>query len=160
MSNPMRQRQDSDPGVAINPAARRLGLALALAAATLATLAGCASQRNDRSGLLEPYRTDLPQGNYVTREMLDQVEIGMTREQVRAALGTPLLRQLFRDDRWDYVFRYQHASGRSDQRRVTVLFRNDRVAEIKSDELPLRDDATDPLLPGARPQAAAGERKP
>lgn len=156
----MWQRQDSPGGAAVQPAARRAGLTIALAAATLVALGGCASQRNDRSGLLEPYRTDLPQGNYVTREMLDQVEIGMTREQVRAALGTPLLRQLFRDDRWDYVFRYQHASGRSDQRRVTVLFRNDRVAEIKSDELPLRDDATDPLLPGARPQAPAAQRTP
>lgn len=144
----------------MNIRTRRAGFAFALAAAALATLGGCASQRNDRSGLFQPYRTDLPQGNYVTREMLEQVETGMTREQVRVALGTPLLGQLFRNDRWDYVFRYQHASGRSDQRRVTIVFRDDRVAEIRSDELPLRDDATDPLLPGARPSAAAAQARP
>src|SRR5690606_1830411 len=61
-----------------------------LAAASL--LAGCSMNDPNRSGLLQPYRIDLPQGNYLTRESVDQVREGMTREQVRFLLGTPLLR--------------------------------------------------------------------
>jgi outer membrane protein assembly factor BamE len=135
------------------------GALLAIAAAMLLASAGCASG-NGSSGLLKPYRVDIPQGNYLTREMLDQVKPGMRREQVRMALGTPLLDQMFRDDRWDYVLRYQHASGRSESRLVTVFFKDDRVAEIRADELPLRDDATDPALPGFRPDRTPTETKP
>ena len=139
-------------------ARRRLGLRGARPAVLAvmlgaAALAGCTSQRPDRSGLFEPYRTDLPQGNYVTREMLDQVRPGMSREQVRAALGAPLLTPVFRTDRWDYVFRYQHASGKVDSRRVTIRFRDDLVERIDADQLPEREDLNDPALPGVRPRA-------
>lgn len=155
LQQPRPSRADRPAGspAARNPAgAGRARRALAGAALVLlaAASAGCSSQRSDRSGLFEPYRTDLPQGNYVTREMLDQVKPGMTRSQVRAALGSPLLENMFRADRWDYVFRYLHASGRSEQRRVTIRFRDDRVDAIEADELPLREDPTDPALPGAR----------
>lgn len=139
-------------------ARRRLGLRGARPAVLAvmlgaAALAGCTSQRPDRSGLFEPYRTDLPQGNYVTKEMLDQVRPGMSREQVRAALGAPLLTPVFRNDRWDYVFRYQHASGKVDSRRVTIRFRDDLVERIDADQLPEREDLNDPALPGVRPRA-------
>ena len=128
--------------------------------ATLAVLVagaaagGCALNDPNRSGLLEPYRIDLPQGNYVTAENVDRVEQGMTREQVRFVLGTPLLRDLFHPDRWDYLFRYRFPDGTVEQRKVTVHFRDDRVAAIEADALPQREDATDPALPGYRPPRA------
>ena len=132
------------------PGRRRLAAAALVLAVAGAGAGGCSSQSSDRSGLFQPYRSDLPQGNYVTREMLDRVTPGMTRTQVRAALGTPLLEPMFRDNRWDYVFRYVHASGRSEKRHVTIIFSDDKVASIQADELPLREDPTDPALPGAR----------
>ncbi len=121
-------------------------------------LTACASNDPDRSGLLEPYRANLPQGNYVTQEMLRQVRPGMNREQVRFALGSPLLLQAFRTDRWDYVYRFQHASGRADVRRVIVRFDDDKVSVIEADQLPIRDDANDPALPGSKAALAAGNR--
>lgn len=126
-----------------------LPLALAVIA-TVAGIAGCStsSGRQESSGLFSPYRTDLPQGNYVTREMLDQVQRGMSREQVRAALGSPLLAPVFRSDRWDYVFRYQRPNGEAEQRRVVIRFQDDRVDAIEADPLPLREDPDDPALPG------------
>lgn len=126
-----------------------------LAAAALA--AGCASRDPNRSGLFEPYRIDLPQGNYLTQENVDKVQEGMTREQVRFVLGTPLLRHVFHPDRWDYVFRYQFANGKAESRKVTIRFRDDRVASIETDPLPAREDASDPALPGYRPSPTAGK---
>ena len=129
---------------------------LALALAVLA-LAGCTSADKSRSGLLEPYRFDLPQGNYVTQDLLDQIKVGMTREQVRFALGSPLLVNGFRPDRWNYVFRYQHANGSADLRRVVIVFDDGRVKAIDADALPPRDDQSDPALPGYRPPNAGAQ---
>jgi outer membrane protein assembly factor BamE len=128
----------------------RLALACALAGATLASL-GCASRDTSRSGLFEPYRAGLPQGNYLTRERVDQVKEGMSRDQVRFLLGTPLLDHVFHTDRWDYVFSYKHPNGQTELRRVTVRFASDRVASVDADPLPLREDPSDPALPGYRP---------
>ena len=116
-------------------------------------LSACGSTQPGSSGLLSPYRIDIPQGNYVTREMLDQVKPGMTRAQVRYALGAPLLSHTFHTDRWDYVFRYQHPSGKADVRRVAIRFRDDLVLDIQADDLPQRDDQSDPALPGMRKQS-------
>lgn len=130
-------------------------LPLALAAALLA--GGCAAPDPNRTGLLQPYRIDIPQGNYLTRESVDQVREGMTREQVRFLLGTPLLQHVFHANRWDYVFRYQFPNGKAELRTVTIMFSDDRVGSIRSDELPAREDASDPALPGYRPPPTAGK---
>lgn len=131
------------------PTAPRMALCLGVLALSLA-LGACASKDTTRSGLFEPYRIDIPQGNYVTQQMLDQVKDGMSREQVRFALGSPLLVNPFRTDQWDYVYRYQHANGRADVRRVAIRFADNRVSGIQADALPQRDDNTDPALPGYR----------
>jgi len=119
-----------------------------LVLACTVALAACASSDRDRSGLFEPYRIGVPQGNYVDRAMLDQIRPGMTQDQVRFALGTPLLVDPFRPDRWDYVFRFQHPNGRADLRRATVHFADNRVDRIEADALPAANDGTDPALPG------------
>jgi outer membrane protein assembly factor BamE len=127
---------------------RRLAVAAALAGA-VATLAGCQSTERS-SGLFEPYRVAVPQGNYLDRSMLEQVRPGMTPEQVRFALGSPLLVSAFHPDRWDYVFRYQFPDGSAITRRASVLFRDGRVDRIEAEALPAREDPTDPALPGYR----------
>jgi outer membrane protein assembly factor BamE len=123
-----------------------------LAAVVLASaLGGCASQDSrNRSGIFSPYRIEIPQGNYVDQAMVEQVREGMTREQVRFALGTPLLVDPFRPDRWDYVFRFQHPNGTADLRRATVLFADGRVTSVEAIGLPTADDGSDPALPGYR----------
>ena len=129
---------------------RLLMLAIAVAATGLATGCSTSSDPRDRSGIFSPYRIEIPQGNYVDQSMLAQVQEGMTRDQVRFALGTPLLVDPFRADRWDYVFRFQHPNGSSDLRRATVFFAEGRVAKIEADVLPASDDGSDPALPGYR----------
>ena len=134
------------------PEARPLTTRCLVLAALVASIAGagCASSDRTRSGPFEPYRIDVPQGNYVDQAMMSQIREGMTREQVRFALGTPLLVDPFRTDRWDYVFRYQHPNGTADLRRATVHFTEGRVARIDSEALPASDDGSDPALPGYR----------
>ena len=87
-------------------------------------------------GMFSPYRIDVPQGNFVSREMVEQLKEGMTRDQVRFVLGTPLLTDIFHADRWDYVFRLQKGSGAVISSRVTVFFDGDRLTKIDGGELP------------------------
>ena len=81
------------------------------------------------------YRANIAQGNLIKQEDLDQAEVGMTRNQIRFLLGTPMIDDPFHRDRWDYV--YYLKLGRDDalqKRWVSVLFTDDRVSEIRKDQ--------------------------
>jgi outer membrane protein assembly factor BamE len=133
---------------------RRRARVFAIATAAV-LLAGCQSPQRG-SGLLEPYRVAVPQGNYVDQSMMGLVKPGMTPEQVRFALGSPLLVSAFHPDRWDYVFRYQFPDGSAINRRAAVHFRDGRVERIEAEALPAREDPADPALPGYRPPRRSG----
>ncbi|MFQ6021268.1 MAG: outer membrane protein assembly factor BamE [Acidiferrobacterales bacterium] len=79
------------------------------------------------------YRPDVQQGNVVTQEMIDQLEIGMTRRQVRFILGTPLIEDPFHAERWDYYYLFKTRKGRNEQRLLQVIFDGDRLVEIRGD---------------------------
>ena len=95
---------------------------------------------------LTPYRIDIQQGNFVSREMVAQLKEGMhrsegvTRDQVRFVLGTPLLTDLFHADRWDYVFRLKKTTGEVIASRVTVFFKDNRLVNIEGDTLPTEQE--------------------
>jgi outer membrane protein assembly factor BamE len=81
------------------------------------------------------YRASMSQGNLIKEEDLAQVEVGMTKNQVRFLLGTPMIDDPFRKQRWDYV--YYLRLGREDasfKRWVSVIFENDIVSEIRKDQ--------------------------
>lgn len=87
-------------------------------------------------GWLAPYSISVQQGNFVSSEMLAQLKVGMTPEQVRFALGTPLLIDAFHAERWDYIFRLQRGNGELTSSRVTVYFKDNRVASFEGGDLP------------------------
>jgi outer membrane protein assembly factor BamE len=100
------------------------------------------------SGCVSMYRMDIAQGNYVSQAQVEQLKPGMTREQVRFVMGTPLLVDPFRPDRWEYVFSFQQANASARVLRgVTVLFAQDRVSKVEATALPAKDDGNDPVLP-------------
>jgi len=82
---------------------------------------------------LKPYKIDIQQGNYVTQDMLAKLQPGMSRNQVRFALGTPLIVDPFRTDRWDYVYTLQKQGELAEQRLVTVIFRGEVLDRIEGD---------------------------
>ncbi|WP_353935363.1 outer membrane protein assembly factor BamE [uncultured Oxalobacter sp.] len=85
---------------------------------------------------LTPYKVDIQQGNFVSSEMLSKLKPGMTKEQVRFVLGTPLLTDMFHANRWDYLFRLQKPNGALTTNRVTVFFKDNLVDRIVHDNLP------------------------
>jgi outer membrane protein assembly factor BamE len=87
-------------------------------------------------GFLRPYRPDIQQGNFVSREMVAQLKEGMTQDQVRFVLGTPLLTDVFHNNRWDYPFRIRKGNGEMTTSRVTLTFVDNRLARIEGGDLP------------------------
>jgi outer membrane protein assembly factor BamE len=103
------------------PTPRTLTLALVL------LLAGC--------GWLTPYRIDIQQGNFVSQEMVAQLKRGMTKDQVRFVLGTPLVTDIFHADRWDYVYMLDQPGKPRVQRRLAVFFEDNKLVRLEGDVL-------------------------
>jgi len=95
-----------------------------------ASLAGCGVPRIPG---ITPYQPEIQQGNYVSQEMIAQVKPGMTREQVRFLLGTPLLTDIFHADRWDYVYWREAENGKRESRRLALFFDDGKLARIAGD---------------------------
>ena len=124
---------------------------VALLALTLA-LSACSGtpSKSEVVGLFKPYRFDRVQGNVVTREQLNALKPGYSRQQVRDILGTPLLSNLFRDDRWDYAFTYWRQGVAPISRTVSVYFKGDVMERTVADDVPSESEFVAALKP-ARP---------
>jgi outer membrane protein assembly factor BamE len=79
------------------------------------------------------YKISIAQGNIITQEMIDQLEPGMTRRQVIFVMGSPLVRDPYTQNRWDYVFNYQPGGGVRGQERVTLFFENEQLVSMSGD---------------------------
>ena len=106
----------------------------ALLAAALLLVSGCGGIYR----AIGAYRIEIQQGNYVSQEMVSQLKIGMSKEQVRFVLGTPLVTDIFHADRWDYI--YYHKAQNSNQvekRKLAVIFVDGRLAKLEGDVVPV-----------------------
>jgi len=111
----------------------------AIALATL--LAGCGVPR---ALGIAPYKIEIQQGNFISQEMMSQLKEGMSKEQVRQIMGTPLLVDIFHAERWDYLYTRESADGRREQRGLVLHFQDGKLARIDGEAAP------------ARPTSAAG----
>jgi outer membrane protein assembly factor BamE len=82
---------------------------------------------------VKPYRIDIQQGNYISQDMVAQLKPGMSKEQVRLALGTPLLTDIFHADRWDYVYWREKPGAKREQRKLTVFFEDGKLTRLDGD---------------------------
>tara|TARA_B110000211_G_scaffold173467_1_gene195957 strand:+ start:799 stop:1191 length:393 start_codon:yes stop_codon:yes gene_type:complete len=85
------------------------------------------------------YKISIPQGNIITQEMVDQLRPGMTKRQVIFVMGTPLVRDPFHQDRWDYVYNFQPGGGVRGQERLSVFFVEDALTNFTGDFTPTSD---------------------
>jgi outer membrane protein assembly factor BamE len=88
-------------------------------------------------GLVTPYRVEIVQGNVVTKEQLAAIKPGMPRAQVKDLLGSPLLTDLFHENRWDYVFTIRRQGAAPQNRHILLTFDGDKLTKIDApDDLP------------------------
>ncbi len=79
-----------------------------------------------------PYKIDIQQGNVITTEMLDKLKSGMTKSQVLFVMGSPLIVDTFRDNRWDYVYIWREKGDLIEQKRLTIYFDDDKLVNIEN----------------------------
>ena len=102
-------------------------------------LAGCSSldgAAHRVANVVTPYKVEVVQGNFVSREQVEALQPGMSRQQVRDILGTPLVTSVFHADRWEYVFTIKRPGVESQIRKLTVYFNGDSFARAEGDEMP------------------------
>lgn len=85
---------------------------------------------------LTPYRVDVIQGNFISKEQVEVLKPGMSRNQVKDILGTPLLSSLFHADRWDYVFTLKRQGVEPQSYKYTVFFTGDQLSRFEGDAMP------------------------
>lgn len=129
-----------------------LPLALAVVVAGLA-LQGCV------------YRMTIQQGNFLEERSLSQLQVGMTRSQVRYLLGTPMVPDAFDNERWDYLYYLKRGRLKSpEQRHLIVYFQDDKVSKFDNQgagPMPKAEDRQiEPGVDGATPPPAAAVSEP
>jgi outer membrane protein assembly factor BamE len=112
----------------------------------LSLIAGCSNMK------VGPHRIDVQQGNALDQENVARLKPGLNRSQVRFLMGTPLLVDPFRTDRWDYVYVYYKAGKLAEQKRITLFFEGDTLTRIDGD---LPEPATQPPATGVTPDPQA-----
>ncbi len=137
------------------PANHRYSVKTALVVLTCTALGACSSLRDMTSGMstssinpvnwVTPYKIDVIQGNFVSSEQVALLRPGMTREQVKAILGTPLVASLFHADRWDYVFTLKRQGVEPQSYKYTVFFKGDQLDRFGGDDMPSESDFVNKL---------------
>ena len=94
-------------------------------------LAACSSYPR----IVNEYKIDVQQGNVLSQEMVSQLRPGLSKDQVRFILGTPMLQDMFHASRWDYVYSLKKGStGEVELRKFSTFFdANNRLVRVAGD---------------------------
>ena len=107
------------------------------------------------TNIITPYRIDIRQGNFVTQDMVAQLKPGLSKDQVRFILGTPLVSDPFHAERWDYVYRFQSGHDKPQQRQLIVFFDDGKLVRVGGNVV-AGDTAR---VEVAKPEAAVSEAR-
>ena len=83
------------------------------------------------------YEVDVQQGNKLEPNDVEAIEAGMTRNQVRYLLGTPVVNDLFRDDRWDYIYYFRSGRSKTPERRWLIVWFDDNIVREVERDVPV-----------------------
>lgn len=102
----------------------------------LLIISGCQSK------LLTVYKIDIQQGNSLEANTVAKVRNGMSKEQVRFLLGSPILTDSFHPNRWDYIYHFTPGYGEQERRQLILLFDRDEVVNIVKQNIVANDAST------------------
>lgn len=113
----------------------------AMVCMTCMALTACSSLSSTASTVnpvnwITPFKADVIQGNFVSKEQVEALAVGMSRLQTKDVLGTPLLTSIFHEARWDYVFTLKRQGAEPQAYKYTVFFEGDRLVRFGGDTMP------------------------
>lgn len=77
------------------------------------------------------YKLEIQQGNVVSEQDIAKLRIGMSKDQVKSLLGTPLLQDDFQQGRWDYTFTLKQGGKDVERKDLVLIFKNNSLTQIK-----------------------------
>ena len=89
------------------------------------------------------YHQPIRQGNVLSPTKTQAIHQGMTSEEVVAKLGSPVLENMYSDNRMTYVYTNQPKRNKTEITHFIVQFQNDQVVNIQSDVAPNSNDVND-----------------
>ncbi|MDD5384744.1 MAG: outer membrane protein assembly factor BamE [Gallionella sp.] len=107
------------------------------------------------SPVLSPYKMDIRQGNYVTAEMREKLKLGMSKQQVRYVLGTPMVSDAFHGNRWDYIYSLEQRGEVVEKQRLTLYFEGDNLVRMDDGRQPVQAAPAIAQQPAVAPSAVA-----
>jgi outer membrane protein assembly factor BamE len=96
------------------------------------------------------YKAEVAQGNFVSKEQVAALKLGMPRLQVADILGTPLLVSVFHADRWEYVFSLKRQAVETPSYKLTVHFKGDSLDKIDGSNMPTEQEFIETLSGGKK----------
>lgn len=117
---------------------RAMGLRLLGLVGVACLLSACSVPRLNISAANLPvlYIPEVVQGNFISREQKEFLKPGLSRQQVKEVLGTPLVASVFHDQRWDYVFTIRRQGVKAQSFTLNVWFKGDVLDRVTGDDLP------------------------
>ena len=91
------------------------------------------------------FKIDVQQGNSIEQPVLSRLQPGMSKNQVQFIMGTPMLIDVFHQDRWDYYYSIKKGNGESKQKHIALFFDDDRQVRTEGDMRPMPLDDEKPL---------------
>ena len=76
-------------------------------------------------------RPIIEQGNIITNEDVSKLHMGMSRDQVTAIMGQPVLNNIFSSHRMAYIYTYEDGSNPRIIKRLICVFNNGRLVEMR-----------------------------
>ena len=86
------------------------------------------------------YKVDVHQGNLLDEANVKQLEPGLTKRQVHALLGSPMIADPFHQSRWDYVATVSYRGRDPEIKNLVLTFDGDALATIEGDYFPEQDE--------------------
>ena len=76
------------------------------------------------------HKLDVQQGNVISQDEVNQLAPGMSRRQVQYIMGSPMIADVFHQDRWDYIYLFEPGYGETLEERVSLYFENDALSRV------------------------------
>ena len=87
------------------------------------------------------YKQPIYKGNLLEKTAIDQLQTGMTKQQVQLLLGSPSIEDPFHHDRWDYTATQRTGRlARTEKKNLVLHFENDVLARWEGDYFPEQDE--------------------
>lgn len=100
------------------------------------------------------HKIDIQQGNVIVPETVAKLKKGMSRNDVKQLMGTPLLTDVFHGNRWDYYFSNEKRGRLVERTTLSLYFEDEKLVAVTGDVAPGTAGSAPVVRPKDAPRAS------